>query len=473
MSLGSRRVVAGFTAYVVVLGALAVYRWNIWSYGNDTGTFTQVVLNTFAGFRDEPEHASHFAVHWAPLLAVLYPFVALTHSGLALQIAQIVLIGASVFPFYAFLRRYADDGLASLIALLALVYPALLSVAFTEFHEIAFYPVLVFALLWALDAGAWRSAFVCGALLLLVREEVLIVLIVFGAALVLMGLLGRRRTEPPRGLLFWEPRAPLAMLVAGTALMLASAATLGLYFGVVVTALGGWRPVHFYTYPFGRGPLALISASFTRPLEVISALATFGRFTYLLEAFGPLLFLPLASRWLLLAAPGLLVDVLSSEPIAWRMGGHYSAIYAPWLLLAAADVLVRTARGRSPVRAVRALRGAFTVCALVYLFFDPLHPAHYLQPPYADRADAVRAFAIVPAGATVDTHDEWFSRVVGTHPYANHNWHDAEYAVFAADFRSAYFKNVVQPKIRDALASGRYRIIARYGNVFVYKRARA
>jgi hypothetical protein len=58
-----RRVTIMFGIYAAVMGAMAIYRWQIWSFGADTGTFTQVALNAFAGFRDTSELGSHFHVH--------------------------------------------------------------------------------------------------------------------------------------------------------------------------------------------------------------------------------------------------------------------------------------------------------------------------------------------------------------------------------------------------------------------------
>ncbi|HXP92679.1 MAG TPA: DUF2079 domain-containing protein [Candidatus Binatia bacterium] len=464
-----RRVVLWYAVYVAVLSALAGYRWRIWSYGTDTGTFAQIALNAFSGFRDGPENASHFAFHWAPLLGVLYPFVALTRSALSIQIVQVVLIGASVFPFYAFLRRYADDALSSRIALLALVYPPLGAVAFTEFHEIAFYPLLAFLLAWSIDAERWAFFVLCSLLCVLVREEVPIVLGIFGAALLVAALLRRGRRGD--GLLYWRPRAPRATALAGAWLIAVSAATLIVYFHFVVPALGGWRPAHFYSYPFANGPIALIAAMFVHPFVVLAAVATLGRLTYLIEAFAPLLFLPLASAWMIVALPGLAIVLLSSEGITWRMGSHYAAIYIPWLLLGTAAVLIGLARTRSTAAAQRLATVLFTLCAIVLIAFNPMHVGHYLTPPYADLENARKALAVVPRDANVSTHDEWYTHIAVEYPNATIAWlYPPEYAVFADDFNNGSFRAEVVPRLRDGVARGQYRIVAQYGAVKVYKR---
>lgn len=463
-----KRVLLWFAAYVAVLGGLAIYRWHVWSYGADTGLFAQVALDAFGGFHDGPEQTSHFAFHWAPLLATLYPFVALTHSALSIQFVQIVLIGAAVFPLYAFLRRYAAEGLASRIALLALLYPPLMAVAFDEFHEIAFYPLIAFLLVWSVDAERWRVFAGISVLSMLIREEVPIVLAVLGAALGIASLL--RRGRPGDGLLYWRPRAPRATLLAGVWLVVASGATLAVYFGLVVPALGGWRPAHFYTYPFAHGPMALVAALFAEPLTVLAAVATLGRFTFLLETFVPLLFLPLGSTWFVVALPGLLIVLLSSEGLTWRMGSHYVTIFIPWLLLGTAAVLIGLGRRRSEAAAQRTISIVFGLCALMLIAFNPMHVVHYMTPPYRDLADVRKAFALVPRDAAVSTHDEWYTHYAVEYARAsNAQVRPTEYAVFADDFSNPSFRSEMAPWLRDAVARGAFRVVAQYGEVKVYE----
>jgi uncharacterized membrane protein len=459
-----RRVVAFFVAYVAVMSALAAYRWQIWSYGADTGTFTQVGLNAFRGFADTSELGSHFHVHWAPLLVVLYPFARLTHSGLSIQLVQLVAIGLGIFPFFAFVRRYVDDGLASTLAGVTLLYPPLLAVSFDEFHEIAFYPALVFALLWAIDDERWAWAVSFGVLLLLVREEALLVLAVFGVVLAVAAV--RSPALEPRGLLFLEPRSPRPAFVLGCALAIVAPIVFAFYFLVVAPALGGWTASHFYVYSFASGPRAVVAALVTRPLDVLGAIATPGRATYLLEALAPLLFLGLRSRWMFVVAPALAIVILSSDAIAWRMGSHYAGLWAPWLLVATTDTIVRIARS-SQGRARRLAGWIVAVCALVLIAFDPLHPLHYLQPPYADRAAANAALAAVPLDASVYTHDEWYAHIAGVRPASEHIWNEPDYVVLAEDFPNpARF----EPFIRLEVARGCYAVERRVRGVVVYRR---
>jgi uncharacterized membrane protein len=462
-----RKVVAGYAIYAVVLAALAVVRWKVWSYGADAGTFTQVVLDTFGGFRDGPEDGTHFRFHWAPLLAVLYPFVAVFRSALVLQFAQIALIGATAFPLYALARRYASEALAWRCAIVALIYPPLAGVAFLEFHEIAFFPVLVAALVWAADGEAWAPFALVGALSLMVREEACAVMLCAGLLLALCALRPTRR----RGLLYLEPRERRATALAGGALALAAAAVLGFYFGFVIPHVGSWQPARFYEYSFARGPLAVLAALVLQPGVAVPALVTLGRFTYVLEGLAPLAFLPLRSPWTLAALPGLGVILLSSDGVTWRMGSHYAATWVPWLLVAVTAVLCARARDAGLRAGLVRFRWVLGGCVLFLVAFNPMHVGHYLKASYADTADAERALASLPPDAAVLTHDEWFTRIAGRDPRATIFFRpNTEYVVVADDYPNDAFQRLLRPLLAREVAAHRFAIVARDGKVVVYKR---
>ncbi len=463
--------------YGVVLIAIALVRWSLWTYGTDTGTFAQIGANALHGFTDPPERGTHFRFHWSPILITLYPLIALTRTPLSLQILQVVLIGASALPLYGIARAYASERVAWRAASLALVYPALMAVAFAEFHEIAFYPVVALGLFWAADRRRWALFAPLALLAVTIREEACIVFAFVGVAFVFVAArahLLRGAGVGPRGLLRGEPEAPLPLAACGALLTTLSVVTLFYYFEVLVPTLGGWHPAHFYVYSFGVGPVAVLLAILRHPAN-LGQLATFGRLTYVIEAFVPLALLPLRSWWTLLALPGLGLLLLASDQIAWRMGSHYSAIFAPWLLLASVAAIAGWSRER-PARAPRSAwfrdptNVALAICGIVLIAFDPMHPAHYLRPLYPTD-DARRALALVPPAASVVTHDEWYTHdalrnanaTVFYCPYVR-------YAVYASDFPGPSFHDDVEPRLAADVARGIARAVARVGRVTVYER---
>ena len=440
----------------IVLLACAIVRANGWTYGADTGTFVQLILDVPHGMHDALEGGSHFRYHDSPTLALLWPLLALAPHPLTLQIVQIVATLATAPLLVALIRPYAGAALAARAGILTLLYPPLLSLGFNEFHELGLLSPLVVGFVLAADRRAWGWFAVCTVLLLGIREDVCLEVALAGAVFALAGTpAGKSR----------------ALAVAGGAAALAAVAVDGVYYGVVIPQLGGWMPAHFYTYPFASGPAALLVAPFTHPLAFVAAIFTLGRLTYLLEAFGPLAFLPLRSRWSLLSIPGFAIVLLANTGLVWRMGMHYSALWIPWLLIGAAFGVRRIAQGSERI-ASRWANVAIAISVIVLIGFNPMHPAHYLRPNYHDLGAARAAIACVPQDATFATHDEWYSAVSAERPLANVGATDGpDYLVYADDFDNAGFRANAVPVLHANVTSGRYRIACTFGDVHAYVRA--
>jgi uncharacterized membrane protein len=432
---------AGVFAVLAILIWLRIERW---TYGADTGTFVQIVLDAFGGMRNGIEHGTHYRYHWSPALALLWPFLALTHAALTLQLIQAAAT-VSVGPLlYALVVPRAGARLALRIAILGLLYPPLLAVGWGEFHEVGLFGPLALGILVAADRRKWVPFAACVIIACGLREDICLELVLAGIALGIGGWRSRRA---------WLASAALA------------AGSLALYYGVIIPRLGGeWIPAHFYVYPFARGPLALALAPLFHPLAFGRAIFTFGRLTYLLEAFVPLAFLPLWSRWSLLALPGFGIVLLANSGLVYHMGNHYAALWIPWLLAAAAFSAAQR-------NALRWCTIAFGLTAVVLVFFNPLHPAHFLEPDYHDIAAARRALSCVPPNASVATHDEWFSAIAARDPAATlATIGGVDYLVYADDYPNAEFQAHVRPALRAEVGAGTYREICRFGAVATYKR---
>ncbi len=419
-------------------------RASLWTYGSDTGTFTIAILNVPHGMYDPFEHASHFRFHWSPILIVLYPLLAIARTILTLQIIQVVLVVGAVFAYYVLIERYIGRALALRCAIVAMLYPALAGLAFSEFHELAFYPLLTFLALFALSARRWGwYAFFVFALLC-VREDVVLLTAVMGSVLAAYGIRSGDR----------------AYLRAGAITALSAAGVLTLYFGVVVPRLGGWGPSGFYRYAFENGVPRNKDETAIVP-----------RLTYVLELLVPLAFLPLRTRWFLLAIPGLAIVLLANSGGVWRMGMHYVALWMPWVLLAfaAAIAQIRAKMGEQAAR--RWSTAATALCVLFLVFLNPTHAQHYLTPSYRDIAAVNRVLSCVPASATLGTHDEWYSAIAFKHPnetigapaYAN-------YLLFADDYPNGEFQTKILPRVHREVASGQIDEICRSDRVAVYRR---
>lgn len=450
-----------------VLAVLAVVRAKLWTYGSDTGTFAQIVADAFHGMRNGVESGSHFRYHWSPSLVLLWPLVAATGSALALQLLQAAATAACA-PLVTWIARpYTGERTAFALGVLTLVYPPLLALGFDEFHELGLFAPLVLALFAFADRGWWIAFAVCAAVTLGLREDAALTLGFFGIALLAISL---RPNANGKGLLDGGSPAPGALRVAGAGLTLAAAGSLIAYYALVAPRLGGWRPSHFYVYPFASGPAALIVAPLTHPLEFARSIFTFGRLTYVLEALVPLAFIPLRSRWSLAALPGAAVVLLANSGYVWRMGDHYAALWIPWLLVATIAGVTKILRRAGARAASRWMAAAAGLCAVFLMAFDPMHPLHYLHPYYHDLASARRALDCVPKDAPLATYDEWFSAVAARRPNATiDRTGGTEYLVYATDFTTNNDQARLAPAVAAAVARGEYRVVCRFGSVEAYE----
>ena len=454
--------------YVVVCGMLVTIRWLHWRAGWDAGVFSQIVLSLFSGFHSAAEGPpSHFAVHFSPILALLYPVAALTHSALALQYTQIVLIAAVAPVLFALTRPYVGDALALRIGVLAILYPPLATGGLTDIHEVGFWPLLAVSLIWAADRRRWVAFAVLAALAMCVREDVLVQLVLIGAA----GALLAWRSSAGDGLLVDRSQDPRRLARACAVVALVAVGIVYVYFAKIQQAFGAWTPGTYYQYSFASGPVAVAASIFTHPLQFAAEMFTWVRFTYVLEALVPLALLPLRTWWGLIALPGLAGVLLASDHKVWTMGTHYELLWAPWMLVAAAVALVHVQRQNGEVVARRWAIAALTACTIFLVFANPAHLRFYLDHQYHDLADSKRAMACVPAGASVSTHEDWFAQIGAHNPRAvAQQTQGVDYLVYADDYDDPTFTNSIRPALQAAVARDEYRVLCSFGRVHAYKK---
>ncbi|MBV9609822.1 MAG: hypothetical protein JO187_09710, partial [Acidobacteria bacterium] len=133
----------GTFAAFLILSVLAAVRAADWSYGADTGTFVQIVLDAFGGMRNGIEGGTHYRFHWSPALMLLWPLLATTHSVWVLQ-TILAVVTVACAPLLAAVARTMrlERGVADRIGAVALVYPPLVAVGFGEFRDLGLLPAL-------------------------------------------------------------------------------------------------------------------------------------------------------------------------------------------------------------------------------------------------------------------------------------------------------------------------------------------
>jgi uncharacterized membrane protein len=309
---------AAIAAFVAVYLAYDLNRLYALRYGADLGTYLQSLVNLRAGSSwNFGEWRPHLQVHDSWALLVLVPLVAFFPRAETLIAVQVVTVALAALPLAAFARRLGvSPPAAAVLGIAYLLTPSAQGLAYDNFSENVFVPLLAFSGAVTVARRALWPSLAFALLLAGIKEDEILFLVWFGGACAL----------------WWDRRIGLAL--------------------VAVALLDG------------AGYWAIERLHHVRPNDPPYGLAVHdvsGKFTLVSLLLAPFAFAPLAvGRWLLLALP-LLVEIVFMQPWTYepsRIGSHYTAP-----LLSAAAIAAACGLRRFP-----GFARAMIPCALVVTF---------------------------------------------------------------------------------------------------------
>jgi uncharacterized membrane protein len=380
-------VATAWVGYAVV--SLRVYAGH--AYGYDLGIFDQVVrhyAHLHAPVADIlAPGADDLGEHFSPVLALLAPLYWVRDDPRALLLAQALLVALSVWPVHRFARRRLAPWPSLVVAVAYALSWSLQWLVVFDVHEVAFAVPLVALAVVALDEDrTWLLVASCGALLL-VREDMGLFVVAVAVVLAV-----RRRFRLAGAL---AAVGAVAFVVVTT---------------LVVPSFAVDSSYHFWTYTaLGADARDAVTRLLRRPWDVVRALVDQPAkvFTSVWLVL-PTLFLSLGSWYVVLAAPFVAAQLLSSRVALWLPRYQYWAVVAPILMLAAIDTVGRL-RARHGFVVVE--RAWVAWVALVPVVGMALVPSVYPMaqvPMLLDRPETHRAVADlasrVPGGVCVEAH---------------------------------------------------------------------
>ena len=296
---------------------VAYFKQAAWQLGHGHGGFLSVRgVHLFA----DHAYLLMYPIAWLGRLVPLTPLLlGLQASGLAL----------ACVPLYRLCRGPAGLGRAAAVAILVVyaLHPAIQNANAFEFHpETVTAPAAFLGALWFGSRDRWLPAGTCVALLLLSREDY--VVLVAGLAVAAF-LAGRRR--------------PALALLAGAAVwFVAVNAFMGRFPGAVEIRASRLEP-------FGATTAEAVRFLAGHPRVLFSQLTRPGNADVAVGLLGPLLFLPiLAPAWLL---PGLALELLyliSPVAPAHEISFQYTLMPGVCAVAAGALALGRLGPGTPP-----------------------------------------------------------------------------------------------------------------------------
>jgi len=352
VDLGRRERVGCLALAVVCAGCYLISSLTVYSQyrgsGYDLGIFDQAV-RAYSHFQAPitPLKAPGFNIlgdHFHPILAMLAPAYWLWDSPVVLLLAQAVLTASSIPVVYRFTRRRAGIAFALVVgAVYGLSWP-IQTMIDVQFHEVAFAVPLLALAIDALDRRDDGRLLLSAGALLLVREDMGILVALLGVLVFL-----RAPTTPATAwrarLMNRSPRTAAAMIVGGVVA----------YELVTAVVIPAFAPGHQFRYwqfdAIGKNPPDAIWGMLTRPWHAGHVFFTPAvKVRTMLYLLAPLAFLPVCSRYVLIALPLLAERFFNFRHELWIAHFQYNAL--PWLVLVLACV-----DGAGRVGMFRATRG--------------------------------------------------------------------------------------------------------------------
>ncbi len=327
-----------YTPYLFLGGLLvifsAAYGWLVLtrhgrfnSTGYDLAIHEQILWNTLNGrfFATSLEVDNSFADHFRPLILVLLPFYALFQSAKTLLIAQVIALAAAAIPLFLIaVTKLKSKRAAMALAFMYLIYPAVGFVARFDFHMEAIAVPLFFMAFYALEKERWKLATFWLFLTLLCKENMGIVVAIFGLYVLVMQRKWRWGTA-------W-------FIMGITTFVFTSFWLLPTIRGESLDAMSRYAWM-------GNNTTEIIQTIFTKPAKIWEHLIQTGKLLYLVQLSSPVGFLNfLGLPELMIAQPFLLTNLMADHFCQPTIYCHYSAPIIPFIFIGLVFGLARLRR---------------------------------------------------------------------------------------------------------------------------------
>ncbi len=298
------------------------------TFGFDLGVYDQVIW-LFSRFKEPfmTIRGLHFwGFHGNYALVLLAPFYWLGAGPLFLLVVQVAAQASGAIAIYLLARdRLADRWLAAGMAGVLLLNPTYQYLVWEFFHPDALAIAPFLFAYWAARAGRWRWFTVAAVLAVACKEDVALSMAVLGLLIVLWG---NRRV--------------------GAIVLGAAAAWFALVTRVILPQVNGIKAFYDTFFgEFGSSPLEVAKNVVLHPGRAYDTATLPDRMSYYQMMFAPVGFLCFASiRTLLIAAPMLAINVLSTFPYQREIRYHYAALVLVGIILATVEAVAFL--GRTP-----------------------------------------------------------------------------------------------------------------------------
>ena len=291
------------------------------TFGFDLGIYDQAIwlMSRFETPFITLRGLDFWGTHANPILLLFVPFYWLGAGPIFLLVAQVASQAAGAVAVYLLARdRFESRWPAVAMAGVLLLHPTYQYLVWEFFHpdSLALGPLL-FAY-WAAATKRWRWFAVSAVLAVACKEDVALAVVVMG---ILIAVRGDRRI--------------------GVITSMAAAAWFMFSTRVIIPFANGIEPFYDTFFgEFGSSASEVAVNVITDPGKTIEVATRPTRMDYYRMMFAPVVFLPLAAiPTLLIGAPMLGINVLSSFPYQQEIRYHYAALVLAAIILATVEAI--------------------------------------------------------------------------------------------------------------------------------------
>jgi len=320
------------------------------NYGWDLGVFNQVMFSSVCRGRwfyytpdlfMNPE-GNYFAIHFSPILVLLFPIYALFPFVQTLLTMKSLIIAAAALPIFYLTREMTGDERTSLFTGVAyLLHPGTQGANWFDFQPQMFIPLLTASMLLMLLRRRWKTYFLLLFLTLAIQEFVFAIIITtLLAYLMHHGVEDIRKLKEVNEASVTISSIVICLIFQYTAIRYIRSFPIDPEFVNVYKASSVFSVIGY------EGDLLFL------PFYMVFNLGNtfrslvhdiYPKFMYFLFLFAPVLFLPLMNRFIVINVILFLPFFLSNYRAYYMVGSHYSLYLLPSIFIS----LIYTLRGKS------------------------------------------------------------------------------------------------------------------------------
>ena len=340
--------------YILLFGTISLWKYYHFGYNAlDLAIINQVFYNSSQGnfFATSIHPPTYLGDHFSPILFLVLPFYWLWRSPQILLIFQTIILAACAWPLYLITKKILGQNWAFGLVLIWLLNPFVQNINLFEFHFLALGIFFIFWTFYFYQEKKFLPFIIFSLLTLLVREDLALVILMFG----LVAFLEKRKCR------FWL----ITILLSGAYFLLALKITSFLAPGQQ------YKFLIYYSW-LGQTPLQALNHLIFQPWLIIQQLFRFNNLIFTLALFLPLVFLPLINPFYLLLGLGIFLQLTlgSGGGSATILETYYSSLLLPPIFIAAVYSLKKIADADSDIgqkiKKYRGLAGLIFITGIIY-----------------------------------------------------------------------------------------------------------